>query len=175
MVQWLGLASTAGGKGSIPGWRTKIPHATWHSQKKKGNYEETRKPGKRWSLRQAASNLLMDCICKVREFSNINNITKKSLFARQALGGKSPKLQYYVLCKRAWASNLVAYLNQKPFASDHKEETIISSETLFFFTLLQHPVDHYLPLYDSAKVSFPWKHLLNSLRLAAMSYTWALL
>ena len=35
-VQWLGLhASTAGVTGSIPGWGTKIPHATWQSQKKK--------------------------------------------------------------------------------------------------------------------------------------------
>ena len=37
-------ASTAGGTGSIPGQGTKIPHATWHSQKKKinrtGNEEE---------------------------------------------------------------------------------------------------------------------------------------
>ena len=33
-VQWLRLhASTAGGKGSIPGRRTKIPHTAWHSQK----------------------------------------------------------------------------------------------------------------------------------------------
>ena len=32
-VQWLRLhASTAGGTGWIPGWRTKIPHATRHSQ-----------------------------------------------------------------------------------------------------------------------------------------------
>ena len=28
-------ASTAGGTGSIPRQETKIPHATWHSQKKK--------------------------------------------------------------------------------------------------------------------------------------------
>ena len=35
-VQWLGLgASMAGGPGSIPGWGTKIPQATWHSQRKK--------------------------------------------------------------------------------------------------------------------------------------------
>ena len=33
VVQWLRLhASTAGGMGSIPGWRTKIPHVTWGSQ-----------------------------------------------------------------------------------------------------------------------------------------------
>ena len=33
MVQWLRLsASTAGGMGSIPGWRTKFPHATRHGQ-----------------------------------------------------------------------------------------------------------------------------------------------
>ena len=33
-VQWLGLrASTAGDTGSIPGWRTKILHATQHGQK----------------------------------------------------------------------------------------------------------------------------------------------
>ena len=32
VVQWLGLcASTARDMGSIPGWGTKIPHATWHS------------------------------------------------------------------------------------------------------------------------------------------------
>ena len=35
-VQWLRLrASTAGGAGLIPGQGTKIPHAVWHSQKKK--------------------------------------------------------------------------------------------------------------------------------------------
>ena len=35
-VQWLGLcASTAVGMGSLPGQGTKIPQATWHSQKKK--------------------------------------------------------------------------------------------------------------------------------------------
>ena len=33
-VQQLGLhPSTAGGTGSIPDRRTKIPHATWHDQK----------------------------------------------------------------------------------------------------------------------------------------------
>ena len=37
---------------------------------------------------------------------------------------------------------------------------------LFFLPLLQHPVNHYLPLYVSAHVSFLWKHLLNSLRVA---------
>ena len=36
VVQWLRLhASTAGGTGSIPGWGTKIPHATWHGPEKK--------------------------------------------------------------------------------------------------------------------------------------------
>ena len=35
-VQWLGLrASTARDTGSIPSRGTKIPHATWHGQKKK--------------------------------------------------------------------------------------------------------------------------------------------
>ena len=35
-VQWLGLcASTAGGTGSIPGRKTKIPHAAWCGRKKK--------------------------------------------------------------------------------------------------------------------------------------------
>ena len=34
-VQWLGLcAFTAEGKGSIPGWGTKIPRASWRGQKK---------------------------------------------------------------------------------------------------------------------------------------------
>ena len=34
VVQWLGLcASTEGSTGSIPDWGTKIPHATWCSQK----------------------------------------------------------------------------------------------------------------------------------------------
>ena len=33
-IQWLGLyASTAEGKGLIPGQRTKIPQAVWHGQK----------------------------------------------------------------------------------------------------------------------------------------------
>ena len=36
VVQWLGLcASTSENMGLIPGWGTKIPHAPWHSQKKK--------------------------------------------------------------------------------------------------------------------------------------------
>ena len=40
VVQWLRLCtSKAGATGSIPGWGTKIPHATWHGQniKKKKN------------------------------------------------------------------------------------------------------------------------------------------
>ena len=37
-VQWLRFhASTAGGIGSIPDQGTKIPHATWHGQKRKIN------------------------------------------------------------------------------------------------------------------------------------------
>ena len=40
-VQWLRCCtSTAEAMGSIAGWGTKIPHATWHSQKKK----------KRWAV-----------------------------------------------------------------------------------------------------------------------------
>ena len=36
VVQWLGLrASTAKGRGLIPGWGTKIPQAAWCGQKKK--------------------------------------------------------------------------------------------------------------------------------------------
>ena len=36
MVQWLRLCtSSAGDAGSNPGRGTKIPHAVWHSQKKK--------------------------------------------------------------------------------------------------------------------------------------------
>ena len=36
MVQWLRLhAFNTGDKGSIPGWRTKIPHVAQCSQKKK--------------------------------------------------------------------------------------------------------------------------------------------
>ena len=36
--QWLRLhASHVGGKGSIPGRRTKIPHAMWQKKKKKKN------------------------------------------------------------------------------------------------------------------------------------------
>ena len=35
-IQWLGLqASTEGGTGSVPGWGTKIPQATWGDQKRK--------------------------------------------------------------------------------------------------------------------------------------------
>ena len=34
VVRWLRLsAANAGSMGSIPGWRTKIPHAVWHDQK----------------------------------------------------------------------------------------------------------------------------------------------
>ena len=36
VVQWLRLhVSTVGGSGSIPDWRTKIPHVKPHGQKKK--------------------------------------------------------------------------------------------------------------------------------------------
>ena len=36
MAHWLRLhASTARGTSVVPGWGTKIPHAVWHSQKKK--------------------------------------------------------------------------------------------------------------------------------------------
>ena len=36
-IQWLRLfAVNAGGTGLIPGWATKILHATYHSLKKKG-------------------------------------------------------------------------------------------------------------------------------------------
>ena len=36
VVQWLSLfISNAGGTGLIPSWGTRIPDATWHSQKKK--------------------------------------------------------------------------------------------------------------------------------------------
>ena len=35
-IQWLSLcAPTGAGMGSVPRWGTKIPHATWHHQKKK--------------------------------------------------------------------------------------------------------------------------------------------
>ena len=41
VFQWLGLgASIAGGTGSIPGGRTKIPHAVWHGQKKRKRKKE---------------------------------------------------------------------------------------------------------------------------------------
>ena len=45
MVQWLRLSTSSGrGMGSIPGQGTKIPHATWHSKKKKvyNNKKETK-------------------------------------------------------------------------------------------------------------------------------------
>ena len=38
VIQWLGFhASTAGDTGSIPGWGTKILHATWLGQNKQTN------------------------------------------------------------------------------------------------------------------------------------------
>ena len=38
VVQWLRLhTSPVGGEGLSPGWGTKIPHTTWHGQKKKEN------------------------------------------------------------------------------------------------------------------------------------------
>ena len=45
VVQWLGLCSTAGGPGSIPGgWggggETKILYMMWHGQKIKANFKE---------------------------------------------------------------------------------------------------------------------------------------
>ena len=44
-VQWLRLCtSNAGGAGLIPGWGTKIPHATWYGQKlKKKNTQKNQK------------------------------------------------------------------------------------------------------------------------------------
>lgn len=43
-VQWLRLyTSSAGGLGSISGWKTKIQHAVWSSQKKiMYSYDHTR-------------------------------------------------------------------------------------------------------------------------------------
>ena len=42
VVQWLGFqASTAEVTGFIPGWGTKIPHTTWHSQKKQVFLEDS--------------------------------------------------------------------------------------------------------------------------------------
>ena len=42
VVQWLRLlAPNAGGMGPIPGQGTKIPHATWHDQKKKKRKEDS--------------------------------------------------------------------------------------------------------------------------------------
>ena len=44
-VQWLRLRDpNVGGIGSIPGQKTKIPHATRHSQKKKMNLEKEIRP-----------------------------------------------------------------------------------------------------------------------------------
>ena len=41
VVQWLRLrVSPPGDMGSIYVWGTKIPHAMWHSQNKKGSQEE---------------------------------------------------------------------------------------------------------------------------------------
>ena len=49
-VQWLiGHASTAGGRGSTPGRRTKIPHAVWCCpQKTKKNVAKDGLLGMRW-------------------------------------------------------------------------------------------------------------------------------
>ena len=42
-VQWLQLSAfTAGGRGLIPGWGTKILQATWHDRKKKGGGKRER-------------------------------------------------------------------------------------------------------------------------------------
>ena len=44
VVQWLRLhIFTAGSTGSIPGGRTKIPHATRHGQKKKFPFKKLKK------------------------------------------------------------------------------------------------------------------------------------
>ena len=45
--QWLGLcASKAGGVCSIPGWETKISHASWLSKKKKKEKKNYKKKTK---------------------------------------------------------------------------------------------------------------------------------
>ena len=43
VVQWLGLCTpTARGKGLIPGWGTKIPHATRYGQKQNKQANKTK-------------------------------------------------------------------------------------------------------------------------------------
>ena len=52
VVQWLGLcAFTAEGLGSIPGQGTKIPQATWHSQRIKKKNRRYVQQLKLWTLR----------------------------------------------------------------------------------------------------------------------------
>ena len=54
VVQWLGLcASTTGGTGLIPGWGTRILHATWRGQKKKKKIE-TRNVDQEFSRRETS-------------------------------------------------------------------------------------------------------------------------
>ena len=55
-VQWLRLCtSIAGGLGSIPGWGTKIPHATRCSQKEKKRTEVSGRRIGMWQWGQAVS------------------------------------------------------------------------------------------------------------------------
>ena len=48
-VQWLTLcASSVSGAGSIPGWGTKIPHVTWHSQNSNKRKQTNKTPTYSW-------------------------------------------------------------------------------------------------------------------------------
>ena len=47
--------STAGGMSSIPGWGKKIPHATWHGDKKKKSFPKLKKKVNIWGVRGKGS------------------------------------------------------------------------------------------------------------------------
>ena len=65
-VQWLRLrASNADCVGSIPGQGTKIPHATWHSQRKKKERERKEKGGKKQTLMTCPNPTVLTAILQV--------------------------------------------------------------------------------------------------------------
>ena len=65
-VQWLRLrASNADCVGSIPGQGTKIPHATWHSQRKKKERERKEKGDKKQTLMTCPNPTVLTAILQV--------------------------------------------------------------------------------------------------------------
>ena len=92
-VQWLGVrASTAGGTGSIPGQRTKIPRATKRGQKKKRKKKVRRLLSGVWVLSlmiRVLSQPLTRAVCMVGKLGLQQAERETSVLAMRAAQGTS--------------------------------------------------------------------------------------